>query len=60
MATSSFLKNVNINTAKQAQRLASALEKAEKQRGEEVQMSRSVHEVKREQAKDFFAKIKWN
>ena len=36
-----------------------ALEKAEKQRTKEVKMSRPVHEVKREQAKDFFAKIKW-
>ncbi|MBR0288966.1 MAG: hypothetical protein IJQ82_08315 [Selenomonadaceae bacterium] len=60
MATSSFLRNVNITTAKQAQRLVGALEKAEKQHGEEVKMSRSVHEVKREQAKEFFAKIKWS
>ncbi len=60
MATSSFLKNINITTAKQAQRLVRALEQAEKHRGEEVKMSRSVHEVKREQAKDFFAKIKWS
>ena len=60
MATSSFFRNVNITTSKQAQRLVNALEKAEKQRGEKVKMSRSVHEVKREQAKDFFTKIKWS
>ncbi len=60
MATSSFFRNVNITTAKQAQRLVSALEQAEKKRGEEITMSRSVHEVKREQAKEVFAKIKWS
>ena len=60
MATSSFFKNVNIKTQNQAQSLVKALEKAEKQRGEEVKMSRSVHEVKRDQAKDVFAKIKWS
>lgn len=58
MATSSFLRNVNITTKKQAQRLVEALEKAEQQRGEDVKMSRPVHDVRREQAKDFFAKIK--
>lgn len=60
MATSSFFRNVNITTAKQARDLINALEKAEKQRGEEVKMSRSVKEVKRDQAKEFFAKIKWS
>ena len=60
MATSSFFRNVNITTTKQAQCLANALEKAEKNRGEEVTMSRPVHEIKRDQAKDVFAKIKWS
>ena len=59
MTTSSFFRNINITTEKQARNLIDALEKAEKQRTEEVKMSRPVHEVKREQAKDFFAKIKW-
>lgn len=60
MATSSFLRNVNITTKRQAQRLVEALEKAEQQRGEDVKMSRPVHDVRREQAKDFLAKIKWS
>lgn len=60
MATSSFFRNVNITTPKQAWSLIKALEKAEKTRGEEVKMSRPVQEVKHEQAKDVFAKIKWS
>ena len=60
MATSSFLRNVNITTPKQAQQLANALEQAEKKSSEEIKMSRSVHEVKREEAKDIFDKIKWS
>ncbi len=60
MATSSFLRNINITTPKQAQHLANALEQAEKKRREEIKMSRSVHEVRREDAKAFFDKIKWS
>lgn len=60
MATSSFFRNINITTEKQARNLINALEKAEKKRGEEVKMSRPLNEVKREQAKEFFAKIKWS
>jgi len=60
MATSSFFRNVNITTPKQAQRLVEAFERAERQRSEEVKMSRSVYEVKREDAKSFFSKIKWS
>lgn len=59
MATKSFLKSINIKTAAQANKLVAALEKAEQIRGEEVKMSRAVHEVKREQVKGFAAKIRW-
>ena len=59
MATSSFFRNINIKTPKQARSLLKALENAEKRRGEEVRMSRPVQEISREQAKDVFAKVKW-
>lgn len=59
MATKSFLKNVNIRTAAQANNLVNALEKAEHTRGEEVKMTRSVSEVRHEQLRDFATKIRW-
>ena len=58
MATKSFLKNINIKTARQAYNLVEALEKAEKYHGEPVKMQGSVSEVKPEELKDFIAKIK--
>ena len=58
MATKSFLKNINIKTARQAYNLVEALEKAEKYHGESVKMQRSVSEVKPEELKDFISKIK--
>ena len=58
MATKSFLKNINIKTARQAYNLVEALEKAEKYHGEPVKMQRSVSEVKPEEIEDFVSKIR--
>ena len=58
MATKSFLKNINIKTAKQARNLIDALEKAERHHGEEVAMSRAVNEVPRDQMKNFVKNIR--
>lgn len=59
MATKSFLKNVNIKSAKQARNLISALEKAENFHGEEVKLSRAVQEVQRSEIKNFSAKMRF-
>ncbi len=58
MATKSFLKNINIKTAKQAHNLIDALEKAEHHHGEEIVMSRAVNEVPRDQMKNFVKNIR--
>ncbi len=59
MATKSFLKNINIKTAKQAHNLINALEKSERHCGEEVVMSRAVNEVSRDQIKNFVKNIRY-
>ena len=53
MATNSFLKNINIKGRSQTQKLVSALERSESNRGKEVKMSRSVVEIKGEGVRDF-------
>ena len=58
VATKSFLKNINIKTAKQAHNLIDALEKAERHCGDEVVMSRVVNEVPRDQMKKFVKNIR--
>ncbi len=54
MATNSFLKNINIKGRSQTQKLVSALERSESNRGKEVTMNRSVVEIKGDAIKDFF------
>lgn len=45
MATKSMLKSVNVNTRKQIEKMVTALENAEANRGKEVVMSRTVVNV---------------
>lgn len=58
MATKSILKNINIRSQNAAHRLVNALECAERFKGEPVEMSRPVIEVKKGNMKDFFSKVK--
>lgn len=58
MATKSILKNINIRSQNAAYRLVNALENAEKFKGESVEVSRPVVEVKKGNMKDFFSKVK--
>ncbi len=46
MATKSILKNINVRGRKQVCRLVNAMERAEKWHGDEVQISRTVSELK--------------
>ncbi len=46
MATKSILKNINVRGRKQVRRLVNAMERAEKWHGDEVQISRTVSELK--------------
>ncbi len=58
MATKSILKNINIRSQEGTRRLINALECAEKFKGEPVEMSRPVIEVKKGSMKEFFSRVK--
>ena len=59
MATSSFFRDIEIKTPKQARKLIKALEQSEKERDRAAVLRYPVFEVKREHVKDLLAKIKW-
>lgn len=54
MATKSILKNINIHKREQVRKLVNALEQASEWHGQEIQMSRTVSELK---SKDEIAKF---
>lgn len=59
MATSSFFRDIELKTPKQVRKLLRALEQSKNARSKEVNLRGRVHEVKREQVKAIFDKIKW-
>ena len=56
MATKSIYKNVTIKRKNLCQDLVSALEQAKEKPAKQVQVSKRVEEVKKEQIKSFFGK----
>ena len=54
LATGSILRNVKVNTKPLANKLAYALENAEKYKGKPIVFKRTVSDVKREEIKAFF------
>jgi len=54
MATKSIFKNVVVKNKQLSKQLVSALENAQKKGSKTVVLSKSCHEVKKSQIKDFF------
>ena len=59
MATKSISKNINIHKRDQVRKLVNALEQASQWHGQEIQMSRTVSELKsKEEIEKFFEAMK--
>ncbi len=59
MATKSILKNINVRNRRQVRELVNALEHASEWHGKDVQMSRTVSELKdKEDIRKFFETVK--
>lgn len=56
MATKSILKNIYVREKKQFSDLINALERAEKKKGKEVKLSKSVTQARGEDIKKIFGK----
>ncbi|NLV22675.1 MAG: hypothetical protein GXY49_11945 [Syntrophomonadaceae bacterium] len=54
MATKSIYKNVIIKDAKLSRNLVSALENAKKKQSKDVRLSKTCHELKKDQIKGIF------
>jgi iron(III) transport system ATP-binding protein len=54
MATKSIYKNVIIKDARLSRNLVSALENAKKKQSKDVRLSKTCHELKRDQIKGIF------